>query len=60
MTQSAQKSQWIDKQLDTTKIHCVGNTELLCTPHHEIVSRENKGETISGSQHFTVEEILEG
>lgn len=60
MTQSAQKSRWIDKHLDTTRIHCVGNTELLCPPHHEIVSRENKDEIIFGSQHFTVEEILEG
>ena len=32
--QSAQKAKWIDTHLDSTKLHCVGNTELLCPPHH--------------------------
>jgi len=57
--QSAQKAKWIDTHLDSTKLHCVGNTELLCPPHHEIVDRESKGNIIFGSQHFTVEEILD-
>ena len=60
MNQTAQKSAWIDKHLDSTKLHCVGNTELLAPPHHEIIDRENPDEVIFGSQHFTVEEILEG
>tara|TARA_B100000282_G_C31624429_1_gene440886 strand:- start:215 stop:478 length:264 start_codon:yes stop_codon:yes gene_type:complete len=48
----------IDRALEGTSIHCVGNTQLLCPPHHEIMSSQKEGKVITGKQHFTVEEIL--
>ena len=48
----------IDRALEGTSIHCVGNTQLLCPPHHEIMSSQKEGKVITGKEHFTVEEIL--
>lgn len=53
-----QRKSQIDKALEGTSIHCVGNTQLLCPPHHEIVDLGSDGRIITSAEHFTVEEIL--
>jgi len=56
--QPKQRKDRLDDAMTDTSIHCVGNTQYLCPPHHEIIDLESDGRIITSAEHFTIEEIL--